>query len=109
MSDFYTEYVYRLHKTFERLNKNMSEKDEHKLKTHLMLFRAFRNGKDIDIPEKLFKCDALTFFKFLESAGHVDESNLSFVEDSLRKVCPEISELASMNKRRKGKYLHIVR
>ncbi|XP_052803096.1 death effector domain-containing protein-like [Mya arenaria] len=101
----YNDIVTKLHNMFEHLSKNMSVKDTDDCKMHFFLSPHFSTkgsrSNGIDLPRKMYQCDARTFLKFLESKGIVDDSNIGPIVDNLRKYNPQIAELATLERRKK--------
>lgn len=55
------------------------------------------------LPRKLFKCDALTFLRFLENKGFVDETSKRVITENIRVNDAELLSLMSRNCKKKSK------
>lgn len=88
-----------LHQMFDILQMNLNSDDVERFKTQLLMSGTlgdfWKRKNQSHIPRKLYKCDAVTFLRFLESKGHIDETNTKVVQDTIKSVRPELYELTS--------------
>ncbi|XP_060558742.1 death effector domain-containing protein-like [Ruditapes philippinarum] len=88
-----------LHKMFDILETNMNSTDTERFKTQVLLSGVFgefwKRNRASQIPRKMYKCDAFTFLRFLESKGYIDETNTKIVQNTIKSVKPELKELVT--------------